>query len=90
MERGLKHGIEDTYLNFEFKIASLGNVVFIDRHIMDVAILFLLTHKNFSSEGEPGFPRVHMFECVYIVAMYVPLRLRFLSLKIYIRLCSRT
>ena len=28
-------------------MASLGNVVFIDRRIMDVAFLILLTHKNF-------------------------------------------
>ena len=34
-------------MNFEFKMASLGNVVFIDRRIMDVAFLISLTHKNF-------------------------------------------
>ena len=39
-------------LNFEFKMASLGNVVFIDRRIMDVAFLISLTHKNFSSVSE--------------------------------------
>ena len=33
-------------MNFEFKIASLGNVVFIDRRIMDVAFLISLTHKK--------------------------------------------
>ena len=36
-------------LNFEFKIASLGNVVFIDRRIMGFAFLISLTHKNLSS-----------------------------------------
>ena len=35
MERGQEHGIEGTDLNFEFKMASLGNVVFIDRRIID-------------------------------------------------------
>ena len=47
-----KHGIEGTDLNFEFKMASLDNVVFIDCRIMDVAFLISLTHKNFSSAGE--------------------------------------
>ena len=36
-------------MNFEFKMASLGNVVFIDRRIMGVAFLISLAHKNFSS-----------------------------------------
>ena len=36
-------------MNFEFKMASLVNVVFIDRRIMDVAFLISLTHKTFSS-----------------------------------------
>ena len=44
-----KHGIEGTDLNFEFKMASLDNVVFIDCRIMDVAFLISLTHKKFSS-----------------------------------------
>ena len=35
VERGQEHGIEGTDLNFEFKMASLGNVVFIDRRIID-------------------------------------------------------
>ena len=52
VERGQEHGIEGTDLNFEFKMASLGNVVFIDRRIMDVAFLISLTHKNFSSVSE--------------------------------------
>ena len=39
-------------MNFEFKMASLGNVVFIDRRIKDVAFLISLTHKNFSSALE--------------------------------------
>ena len=40
MERGQEPGIEGTDLNcFEFKMASLGNVVFIDRRIMDVAFV---------------------------------------------------
>ena len=39
-------------MNFEFKMASLGNVVFIDRRIKDVAFLISLTHKNFSSVSE--------------------------------------
>ena len=49
MERGYEHGIEGTDLNFEFKMASSGNVIFIDRRMMDVALLISLTHKNFSS-----------------------------------------
>ena len=31
-----EHGIKGTDLNFESKMSSLGNVVFIDRRIMDV------------------------------------------------------
>ena len=42
-------------MNFEFKMASLGNVVFIDHRIMDVAFLISLTHKNFSSAGQVSF-----------------------------------
>ena len=57
MERGWKHGIEGTHLNFEFKMASLGNVVFIDRRIIDVAFLISLTHKNFFTSDRTGeFP----------------------------------
>ena len=48
-ERGQEQGIKGTDLNFKFKVASLGNVVFIDHRIMDVAFLISLTHKNFSS-----------------------------------------
>ena len=36
-------------LNFEFKIASSGNVVFIDHCIMDVAFLISFTQTFFSS-----------------------------------------
>ena len=42
-------------MNFEFKMASLGNVVFIDRRIMDVAFLISLTHKNFFSAEQVSF-----------------------------------
>ena len=41
--------MESRVLNSEFKMASLGNVVFIDRRIMGVALLISLTHKTFSS-----------------------------------------
>ena len=44
-------------MNFEFKMASLGNVVFINRRIMDVAFLISLTHKNFFISVRAGeFP----------------------------------
>ena len=49
VERGQEHGIEGTDLNFEFKMASLGNVVFFYCCIMDLALLISLTHKTFSS-----------------------------------------
>ena len=47
MERGYEHGIEGTDLNFEFKMASSGNVIFIDRRMMDTQKFFLsrLKHK---------------------------------------------
>ena len=41
--------MESRVLNFEFKMASLGYVVFIDCRIMSVEFLISLTHKNFSS-----------------------------------------
>ena len=56
MERGQEHGIEGTDLNFEFKMAPSGNVVFIDSRIIDVAFLISLTHKIFISVRTGGFP----------------------------------
>ena len=47
LERGWEHGIEGTYLNFIFKMASSINVVFTDRCIMDVAFLISLTQNFF-------------------------------------------
>ena len=47
MERSQDHGIKGTDLNFEFKMASLSNVIVIDRRIMDVTFLISLTHKFF-------------------------------------------
>ena len=47
LKRGREHGVEGTYLNFVFKMASSVNVVFTDRRIMDVAFLISLTHKFF-------------------------------------------
>ena len=41
--------MESRVLNFEFKMVSLGNVVFIDRRIMGVTFLISLTQKFFIS-----------------------------------------
>ena len=60
-----KHGIKGTDLNFEFKMASLDNVVFIDCCIMDVAFLISLTHKNFSSALLLPVPASSLFYGLY-------------------------
>ena len=52
-------------MNFEFKMASLGNVVFIDRRIMDVAFLISLTHKNFFISPPPPH------SCLFFVLWFV-------------------
>ena len=52
-------------MNFEFKMASLGNVVFIDRRIMDVAFLISLTHKNFFISPPPPH------SCLFLVLWFV-------------------
>ena len=44
-----EHGIKGTDLNFESKMASLGNVVFINHRIMHVVFLISLTQKIFIS-----------------------------------------
>ena len=41
-------------MNFEFKVASLGNVIFIDCRIIDVTFLISLTHKNFLKITQSG------------------------------------
>ena len=64
MERGSEHGIEGTDLKFEFKMASLSNLIFIDRHIMDVTFLISLTHKNFFISP----PRPH--SCLFLVLWF--------------------
>ena len=54
-------------MNFEFKMASLGNVVFIDHHkiIMDVTFLISLTHKKIFISP----PRPH--SCLFLVLWFV-------------------
>jgi len=52
-------------LNFEFKMVSLGNVVFIDRRIIDVAFLISLTHKNFFISPPPPH------SCLFLVLWFV-------------------
>ena len=64
MERGSEHGIEGTDLKFEFKMASLSNLIFIDRHIMDLTFLISLTHKNFFISP----PRPH--SCLFLVLWF--------------------
>ena len=56
-------------MNFESKMASLGNVVFIDCRIMDVAFLISLTHRNFFI----GPPPPH--SCLSLVLWFVFFRL---------------
>ena len=61
--------MEVTGLNFEFKMASLGNVAFIDRRIMDVAFLISLTQKIFYQPSSSPFlplpcPMVCIFKAV--------------------------
>ena len=55
-------------MNFEFKMASSGNVVFIDRHIMDVAFLISLTHKKFLLSPRPPH------SCLFLVLWFAFLR----------------
>ena len=56
-------------MNFEFKMASLGNVVFIDRRIKDVAFLISLTHKNFSSALLLPIPASSLFYGLFNLEM---------------------
>ena len=60
-----EHGIKGTDLNFESKMSSLGNVVFIDRRIMDGVFLISLTHKNFSSALLLPIPASSLFYGLY-------------------------
>ena len=60
-----EHGIKGTDLNFESKMSSLGNVVFIDRRIMDVVFLILLTHKKFFISPPPPH------SCLFLVLWFV-------------------
>ena len=52
-------------MNFEFKMASLGNVLFIDRRIMDVAFLISLKHKHFFISPPPPH------SCLFLVLWFV-------------------
>ena len=72
VERGSEHGIEGTDLNFEFKMASLGNVVFIDRRIMDFAFLISLTHKTVSSARLLPSPASSLFYGLYFSGDWLP------------------
>ena len=56
-------------MNFEFKMASLGNVVFIDRRIMDVVFFISLTHKNFSSALLLPIPASSLFYGLFNLEM---------------------
>ena len=60
-----EHGIKGTDLNFESKMSSLGNVVFIDRCIMDVVFLISLTHKKFFISPPPPH------SCLFFVLWFV-------------------
>ena len=60
-----EHGIKGTDLNFESKMSSLGNVVFIDRRIMDVVFLISLTHKTFFISPPPPH------SCLFLVLWFV-------------------
>ena len=68
VERGQEHGIEGTDLNFKFKMASVGNVVFIDCHIMDVTFLISLTLKKFFLSPPP------FHSCLFLVLQFVYFR----------------
>ena len=52
-------------MKFEFNMASLGNVIFIDCRIMDVAFLISLTHKNFFISPPPPH------SCLFLVLWFV-------------------
>ena len=65
MESTVIKKIQDAILNFEFKMASLSNVVFIDSRIMDVAFFILLTHKNFFISPLPPH------SCLFLVPWFV-------------------
>ena len=60
-----EHGIKGTDLNFESKMSSLGNVVFIDRRIMDGVFLISLTHKKFFISPPPPH------SCLFLVLWFV-------------------
>ena len=72
VERGYEHGIEGTNLNFKFKMLSVGNVVVIDCHIMDVTFLISLTLKNFSSALLLPIPASSLFYSLYISGGRLP------------------
>ena len=53
-------------------MASLGNGVFIDRRIMDVAFAISLAHKNFSSvSGQVSFPSLYFDNLVVHYVKFV-------------------
>ena len=60
-----EHEIKGTDLNFESKMASLGNVVFIDRQIMDVVFLISLTQKIFHQPSSSPFLPLPLFYGLY-------------------------
>ena len=60
-----KPGTEGTDLNFEFKMASYDNVVFIDHRIMDFAFLISLTHKTFFIRVKAGWCRIALV-CAFV------------------------
>ena len=72
-----EHGIKGTDLNFESKMSSLGNVVFIDRRIMDVVFLISLTHKKFFISPPPPH------SCLFLVLWFVFFRHESFSLYLY-------
>ena len=55
-------------MNFEFKMSSSSNVVFIDRRIMDVPFLMSLTHKKFLLSPPPPH------SCLFLVLWFAFLR----------------
>ena len=60
-----EYGIKGTDLNFESKMASLGNVMFSDRRIMDVVFLISLTHKNFFPSPSPPHSFLCSMVCIF-------------------------
>ena len=70
-------------------MASLGNVVFIDHRIMDVAFLISLTHKNFFSALLLPIPTSSSFFGLYLAGSWLPSPSPAIHQSLINRLCAK-